>query len=34
MIIKKKVTKEQKEEVEINQTNRSRNIIKAGTGES
>ncbi len=32
MIIKKKVTKEQKEEVEINQTNRSRNIIKAGTG--
>ncbi len=32
MIIKKKVTKEQKDEVEINQTNRSRNIIKAGTG--
>lgn len=32
MIIKKKVTKEQKEEVEISQTNRSRNIIKAGTG--
>lgn len=32
MIIKKKVTKEQKEEVEINQANRSRNIIKAGTG--
>ena len=32
MIIKKKVTKEQKEEVEINQTSRSRNIIKAGAG--
>lgn len=32
MIIKKKVTKEQKEEVEINQTSRSRNIIKAGVG--
>lgn len=32
MIIKKKVTKEQKEEVETNQTNRSRNIIKAGAG--
>lgn len=32
MIIKKKVTKEQNEEVEVNSNVRSRNIIKAGAG--